>query len=252
MSGHSKWANIKHKKAAVDAKRGKAFSKIAKEITVAARLGGGDPSANISLRPLLSKARAVNMPADNIDRAIKKGTGEGSDGVQFDELVYEGYAGDGVGLIVQCLTENKNRTASEVRHCFNKHNNNLGQTGSVSRSFQRKGVITFSTENTDEEALLEATMEAGAENFEQQGDSFVVTCDPSAYPDICEHLEKAGFTAVDSELTLVPDLLFEMTDVEKVKSVMAFIEALEDLDDVQNVYTNMDVPDEIAEQLDES
>jgi len=252
MAGHSKWANIKHKKAAADAKRGKAFSKIAKEITVAARIGGGDPAANISLRPLLAKARAVNMPADNIDRAIKKGTGEGQDGVVFDELVYEGYAGDGVGIIVKCLTENKNRTASEVRHCFNKHNNNMGQTGSVSRSFQRKGVITFSKEDTEEEALFEAIMEAGAEDLADQGETFVVTTEPSEYPDISDALEQAGFNAIDSELTLVPDMPFEITDVEKAKSIMAFIDALEDLDDVQNVYTNMDIPDEVAEQLEDA
>lgn len=252
MAGHSKWANIKHKKAAVDAKRGKAFSKIAKEITVAARIGGGDPSANISLRPLLAKARAVNMPADNIDRAIKKGTGEGQDGVVFDELVYEGYAGDGVGIIVKCLTENKNRTASEVRHCFNKHNNNMGQSGSVSRSFQRKGVITFSKEDTEEEALFEAIMEAGAEDMADQGETFVVTSEPSEYPDVSDALEQAGFKAIDSELTLVPDMLFEITNVDKAKSVMAFIEALEDLDDVQNVYTNMDIPDEVAEHLEDA
>lgn len=251
MAGHSKWANIKHKKAAADAKRGQAFSKIAKEITVAARMGGGDPAANISLRPLLAKARAVNMPADNIDRAIKKGTGEGSEGVQFDEIVYEGYAGSGVGVIVKCLTENRNRTAAEVRHCFNKHNNNLGQTGSVSRSFQRKGVITFSTSDTDEDELLLAAMEAGAEDFAEQGDTYVVTCDPSGYPDIAQALEEGGFHAVDSELTLLPDMMYEISSVDEAKSVMGFIEALEELDDVQNVYTNMDVSDEIAEQLDE-
>ena len=251
MAGHSKWANIKHKKAAVDAKRGKASSKIAKEITVAARMGGGDPAANISLRPLLAKARAVNMPADNIDRAIKKGTGEGQDGVQFDEIVYEGYAGNGVGIIVKTLTENKNRTASEVRHCFNKHGNNLGQSGSVSRSFERKGVITFSSENTDEEELMMTALEAGAEDVQDTGETYVVTSDPAAYPDLSDALEAAGFQAVDSELTLVTDLLFEMTDVETTRSVMNFIEALEDLDDVQNVYTNMDVPDAIAEQLEE-
>ncbi|MDF3127814.1 YebC/PmpR family DNA-binding transcriptional regulator [Kiritimatiellaeota bacterium B1221] len=250
MAGHSKWANIKHKKAAVDAKRGKAFSKIAKEITVAARIGGGDPAANISLRPLLAKARAVNMPADNIDRAIKKGTGEGQDGVTFDEIVYEGYS-EGVGIIVKCLTENKNRTAAEVRHCFNKANNNLGQSGSVSRSFQRRGLITFSKDDTDEEELMMAALEAGADDIEDQGETFVVNCDPSSYPEISDALEQAEFKAIDSEITLVPDLLFEMTEVEKVQKVMGFIEALEDLDDVQNVYTNMDVPDEIADQLGE-
>jgi len=251
MAGHSKWANIKHKKAAADAKRGKAFSKIAKEITVAARMGGGDPAANITLRPLLAKARAVNMPADNIDRAIKKGTGEGQDGVVFEEIVYEGYAGNGVGVIVKTLTDNKNRTASEVRHCFNKHGNNLGQSGSVSRSFERKGVITFSSEDTDEEALMMAALEGGAEDVADQGETYVVTCDPSTYPDLNDALEQAGFKAADTELTLVTDLMFEMTDVDTTKSVMGFIEALEDLDDVQNVYTNMDVPDAIAEQLGE-
>lgn len=250
MAGHSKWANIKHKKAAVDAKRGKAFSKIAKEITVAARMGGGDPSANISLRPLLAKARAVNMPADNIERAIKKGTGEGQDGVQFDEIVYEGYA-HGVGIIVKTLTENKNRTASEVRHCFNKAGNNLGQSGSVSRSFERKGMITFNAEDTDEEELMMAALEAGAEDVQDNGETYVVTSEPSAYPDLSDALEEAGFKAIDSELTLVTELMYEMTDVEATKSVMNFIEALEDLDDVQNVYTNMDVPDTIAEQLEE-
>jgi YebC/PmpR family DNA-binding regulatory protein len=156
-----------------------------------------------------------------------------------------------VGIIVKTLTENKNRTASEVRHCFNKHGNSLGQTGSVSRSFERKGMITFSSEDTDEEELMLAALEAGAEDVQDNGDTYVVVTDPSSYPDISDALEQGGFKAVDSELTLISELLFEMTDVESTKSVMSFIEALEDLDDVQNVYTNMDVPDAIAEQLEE-
>lgn len=252
MAGHSKWANIKHKKAATDAKRGKAFSKIAKELTVAARLGGsGDPETNISLRPILAKAKAVNMPADNIDRAIKKGTGEGADAVQLEELIYEGYASGGVGVIVKALTDNKNRTAAEVRSVFNKHNNSLGQTGSVSRSFQRKGVIRIPSEGLEEDTLLEAAMEAGAENFENEGDSYLITTEFTDYHAVTESLSAAGFNTADSELTLLPDLLVQATDADHARSVMNFIETLEDLDDVQDVYSNLDVSDEIAEQLDE-
>jgi len=250
MAGHSKWANIKHQKAAADAKKGKAFSKIAKELTVAARLGGGDIDGNISLRPLIAKARSVNMPADNIDRAIKKGTGEGSESDNIEEVNYEGYACGGVGVIVKALTDNRNRTAAEVRFCFNKAEFNLGQTGSVSRGFQRKGVIEIEAEGVSEEALLEAAMEAGAENFEQEGDRFVVTTAPNDYHSVSEALVKAGFSAVDSEITLVPDIYVELTDLEQIQSIMAFVEALEELDDVQDVYTNLDVTDEVAAQLD--
>lgn len=252
MAGHSKWANIKHKKAAADAKRGKAFSKIAKELTVAARMGGsGDPETNISLRPILAKAKAVNMPADNIDRAIKKGTGEGADAVQLEELIYEGYASGGVGVIVKALTDNKNRTAAEVRSVFNKHNNSLGQTGSVSRSFQRKGVITIPAGGVSEDSLLEAAMEAGAEDFENQGDHFLVTTAFADYHTVTDALTRAGYNTADSELTLLPDLRTEASSADHARSVLSFLEALEDLDDVQDVYSNLDVSDEIAEQLDE-
>ncbi len=251
MAGHSKWANIKHKKAAVDAKRGKVFSKIAKEITVAARIGGGDPDANISLRPLLNKARSVNMPADNIDRAIKKGTGELDDGSIIEELSYEGYATGGVGIIVKVLTDNKNRSASEVRHCFTKHDNSLGQVGSVSRSFQRKGSISIPSEGVDEEKLLEAALEAGAENFEEEGGTFTVTTDPNDFNDVVEALTAAGYDTAESEITLIPDTYFEVTDLSQARQVLKFVDALEDLDDVQDVYTNLDVSDEILAQLDE-
>jgi YebC/PmpR family DNA-binding regulatory protein len=252
MAGHSKWANIKHRKGAADAKRGKVFSKIAKELTVAARMGNsGDPEFNISLRPILAKAKAVNMPADNIDRAIKKGTGDGGEAVQLEELIYEGYASGGVGIIVKALTDNKNRTAAEVRNVFNKHNNSLGQTGSVSRSFQRKGVIHIPSEGLGEDTLLEAAMEAGAENFENEGDRYLVTTAFADYHAVTEALTAAGFNTADSELTLLADLLVQATDPDHARSVIAFIEALEDLDDVQDVYSNLDVSDEIAEQLDE-
>jgi YebC/PmpR family DNA-binding regulatory protein len=251
MAGHSKWANIKHRKGAADAKKGKVFSKIAKELTVAARMGAsGDPETNISLRPILAKAKSVNMPADNIERAIKKGTGEGADAVQLEELIYEGYATGGIGVIVKALTDNKNRTAAEVRNVFNKANNSLGQTGSVSRSFQRKGLIHIPAEGVDEDSLMEAAIEAGAENMELEGDSFTVTTAPSDYNPVLEALNAAGYNTADSELTLVPDTHMDVTSVEQAQSVMKFIEALEDLDDVQDVYTNMDVSDELAEQMD--
>lgn len=250
MAGHSKWANIKHRKAAADAKKGKAFSKIAKEITVAARLGGGDPSANISLRPLLAKARGVNMPVDNIERAIKKGTGELNDGVVIEEMSYEGYADGGVGIIVKVLTDNKNRSASEVRHCFTKNNNSLGQVGSVSRTFQRKGLISVLSEGVEEEALLEAALEAGAENFEEDGDTFSITTDPNDFNTVCEALTDAGFTLDSAEITLIPDVYMDVTDVDQARRILRFVEALEDLDDVQDVYHNLDVSDEIMAQLD--
>ncbi|MCC5849766.1 MAG: YebC/PmpR family DNA-binding transcriptional regulator [Verrucomicrobia bacterium] len=252
MAGHSKWANIKHKKAATDAKRGKAFSKIAKELTVAARMGGsGDPETNINLRPILAKAKSVNMPAENIERAIKKGTGEGADTSQIEELIYEGYASGGVGVIVKALTDNKNRTAAEVRSVFNKHNCSLGQTGSVSRMFQRKGLFEIDTADIEEEALLETAMMAGAENFEQEGDVWTITCAPGDYNQVSEALDKAGYVATSSEVKLVPDVLTQATDAEHARSVMKFIDALDELDDVQDVYTDLDVSDEIADQLDE-
>ncbi len=252
MAGHSKWANIKHKKAAADAKKGKAFSKIAKELTVAARLGGGDPEANISLRPILAKAKAVNMPSDNIERAIKKGTGEGADVSNIEEVTYEGYAAGGVGVIVKTLTDNRNRTAGEVRHCFTKAGFSLGQTGSVSRSFQRKGVIEFAVEGVSEDALMEAALEAGAENFEREGDRFIISTAPNDYNAVSEALVQAGFTAVESELTLVPDTYMEVSDLDQIRATLAFVEALEDLDDVQDVYTNLDVGDEAASQLEDA
>lgn len=249
MAGHSKWANIKHRKGAADAKRGKVFSKIAKEITVVARIGGGDPGQNPSLRPLIQKARAANMPADNIDRAIKKGTGELDDGVVFEELTYEGYATGGVGVIVKVLTDNKNRSASEVRHCFTKADNNMGQQGSVSRSFQRKGLITVPAEGVEEEALLELVLEAGAENFEQEGGIFSITTEPNEFMQVVDALNEAEIPVQSSELTLISDLLTEVSDPKQAQSVLNFIEALEDLDDVQDVYHNMDVSDDVLAQL---
>lgn len=248
MSGHSKWSTIKHKKAAADAKRGKVFSKIAKEITVAARQGGGDPAANITLRTLVQKARSVNMPADNIDRAIKKGTGE-LEGDQMEEILYEGYAPGGIAVIAEVLTDNRNRSAAEVRHAFTKFNSSLAGQGSVSRSFNRKGVIEVKCEDAEEDALMELALEGGAEDMTHEGDYFEITTEPAAYPQVLGVLEEKGIPVSNSELTLVPETYMPVTDVSQAKTLMNFVEALEDLDDVQNVYTNFDVADEVMSAI---
>jgi len=248
MSGHSKWSTIKHKKAAADAKRGKIFSKLAKEITVCARDGGGDPGANITLRTLLQKARAVNMPADNIDRAIKKGTGELA-GAAMEEVMYEGYAIAGVAVIVHVLTDNRNRTAAEVRNVFNKHNATLAGQGSVTRSFQRRGLIYVRTSVIDEERLMEQAVEAGAEDLSREGDRYEIVTDPSDYPAVLDALQTGGIEIEDSELSLVPDNYIPVTDAALARSLLNFIEALEDLDDVQNVYTNFDIDDTLLESI---
>lgn len=251
MAGHSKWANIKHKKGAADAKRGKVFSKIAKEIMVSARVSGGDPAQNITLRALIQKARGVNMPADNIERAIKKGTGELDDGSSFEEIFYEGYAAGGVGLLVQVLTDNKNRSASEVRHCFTKSNNNLAAQGAVSRSFHRKGLINVNVEGTDEEALMELALEKGAEDFVQDGDYFAITTEPSDYPVVLDAVTEAGYSVDNSDLTFLPDAFFPVAEQGPAASLIKFIDALEELDDVQNVFHNAEIEDAILEALSE-
>lgn len=248
MAGHSKWANIKHRKAASDAAKGKVFSKMAKEIMVAARMGGGDPNANITLRSLITKARGFNMPADNIDRAIKKGTGElASDAME--EIVYEGFAPGGVSVIVACYSDNRNRTAAEVRNVFNKQGGNLAQTGSVSRSFTRKGQLFVEADKVEEDTLLEAVLEAGAEDAVRDGDAYEILCEPSAYPEVLQALETAEIPVRDSEVTLLPDTWMPVTDKEQAAQIMKFIASLEDLDDVQNVYSNLDVDDALLDEL---
>jgi YebC/PmpR family DNA-binding regulatory protein len=251
MSGHSKWSTIKHKKAAIDAKRGKIFSKIAKEIMVAARQGGGDPAANITLRSLIQKARSVNMPADNIDRAIKKGTGD-LDGAQMEEIMYEGYAPGGIALIVQVLSDNRNRSAAEVRHVFTKHSGNLAGAGSVSRSFNRKGVIEVPVTAADEDQLLEWVLEAGAEDMTNEGEVFEIIVGPSEYPQVLGKLESCGVTTESSEMTLLPETTMPVTDEAQGAALLKFVEALEELDDVQNVYANFDLSDELMEKLNPS
>lgn len=251
MSGHNKWSTIKHKKAAADAKRGKVFSKIAKEILIAARQGGGDPAANITLRSLVAKARSVNMPADNIDRAIKKGTGE-LESAQMDEIMYEGYAPGGIAIIVQVLTDNRNRSAAEVRHVFTKFNGSLAGQGSVSRSFNRKGVIEVNADGVEEDALLEMALEAGAEDMTNEGDYFEVVTGPSEYNDVLAKLESSDVPVQSSDLTLVPETYMPVTDLGQARSLINFVEALEDLDDVQNVYSNFDFPEEVTVKLEAS
>jgi YebC/PmpR family DNA-binding regulatory protein len=250
MSGHSKWSTIKRKKGAADAKRGKIFSKIAKEIMIAARESGGDPDANITLRSLIQKAKSVNMPSDNIDRAIKKGTGD-LEGEHYDEMVYEGYASGGVAMVVEALTDNKNRTAAEVRHAFTKAGASLAGQGSATRMFQRKGHIVVDASSTDEVELLEMVLEAGAEDMSNDGEQFEIVTDPSVFMDVVDALEKNEVKIENSEVTLLPDETVPVTDPAQAKQLLNFIEALEDLDDVQSVHANFDIDDEILSDMEE-
>jgi len=236
MSGHSKWATIKHKKGALDAKRGKIFCKIIKEITVAARMGGGDEETNPRLRTSLLKAKAANMPKDNITRAIKKGCGE-TDGAIFMELVYEGYGQGGVGLIIEALTDNKNRTSADVKSILNKGGGSLAATGAVSYQFNRKGVITYDLEGNDFEAIFETALEAGAEDV--TNDNVIeVICEPSDFEAVLNALEAAGFEHLGAEITMVPDNTIEL-DEEKTEKLLNLIDKLEDHEDVQSVSSNL-------------
>ncbi len=243
MSGHSKWHTIKHKKGAADAKRGKIFTKIIKEITVAARMGGGDEEANPRLRTIVLKAKAANMPKDNIERAIKKGTGD-LDGVDYIELNYEAYAPGGVGLMIEALTDNKNRTAADVRTILSKGGGQLAASGAVSYMFNRKGVIVYEAANvSDFDALFEAALEAGAEDVSEDGDIYEVTTEPSDFADVLEALQAAGFEQSSAEVSMVPDTTASL-DNEATAKVLRLIERLEDNDDVQSVASNLDIPDD--------
>lgn len=248
MAGHSKWANIKHRKAASDAVKGKVFSKLAKEIMVAARLGGGDASGNITLRSLIQKARGVNMPMDNIDRAIKKGTGEIA-GDAMEEVVYEGFAVGGVSLIVACLTDNRNRTAAEVRHLFSKHGGNLGQQGSVIRNYSRKGQIFVDASTIEEDKLLEIALDAGAEDVQRYGDEFDITTDPAEFHQVLEKLAAGGVKPGESEITMIPTVEVQVTDKDQAAQLIKFVGSLEELDDVQNVYSNFDIDEALLESV---
>ena len=249
MSGHSKWHTIKHKKGAADAKRGKIFTKIIKEITVAARMGGGDLEANPRLRTIVLKAKDANMPKDNIERAIKKGTGD-LEGVSYTEGFYEGYGAGGIAILVETLTDNKNRTAADVRSIFTKAGGNLGETGCVSYMFNRKGIITFNTETVSEEEVFNAALEAGCEDVTIDENIIQVLTEPDDFETVLNALESAGFKREMAEISMIADQTLTLDD-EKTRKVLRLIENLEDNDDVQNVYSNMDISDDFDPDAEE-
>ena len=249
MSGHSKWAQIKHKKAHVDAKRGKIFSKIVKEISVAARLGGGDVSGNPRLRQAIENAKEVNMPQDNIKRAIMKGTGE-LPGISYEETLYEGYGPGGVAILVEALTDNKNRTTPEIRHSLSKHGGNLGDAGCVSWMFTKQGYILVEKSKIDEDSLMAAALEAGAEDMKNdpREDSYEIISSPEDMVKIKEALELSGIPVSLAEITMLPTTYITLDDKQAVQ-MLRLVEALEDNDDTQNVYTKFDIPDEIMNKV---
>jgi YebC/PmpR family DNA-binding regulatory protein len=248
MSGHSKWSTIKRKKGAVDAKRGKIFGKLTKEITVSARLGGGDPAGNPRLRAAMAAAKAENLPKDNIFKAIRKGTGEGG-GAALEEVILEGYGPAGVALMVESLTDNKNRTVSDVRHLLTKYGGNLGEPGCVAWMFDKKGVIVFEGEGVKEDELLEAALESGAEDLQSDESQYEVLTDPAAFVEIKEALEARGFKPVLAELQLRPRTTVHIEDDKPAQQVLKLVEMLEDHDDVNNVFANFDIPDRLLEAL---
>lgn len=244
MAGHSKWAGIKHKKAIVDAQRGKAFSKVIREITAAARLGGGSPEANPRLRLAIQKAREVNLPKDSLEKAIKRGTGE-LEGQAFEEMTIEGYGPGGVAILVELLSDNKNRTSAEIRSLFAKHEGNVAGAGSVSWLFQKKGQITLQAIGLDQDRLMEAALEAGAEDLSVDGDIATVTTAPQVFEAVKQALQRAGFRWESAEVTMVPSSTVRVEDAGKARSLLALLDALEEQDDSQHVYANFDIPDAI-------
>jgi len=241
MAGHSKWANIKHRKGAQDAKRGKIFTKVIKELTVAARIGGGDPDANPRLRTAIDKAKQANMPKDNVDRAIKKGSGD-LDGVSYEEGLFEGYGPGGVALIVEFLTDNRTRTVADVRHCFSKYGGNLGVSGSVAFLFDRKGLISFSADN-DFDQIFEIALEAGAEDVKDEGDFYEVITEPEDFIQVREAMAAAELEWETAETTMIPQNQV-MLESKPAETMLKLMDALEDNDDVQNVYANFDISEE--------
>lgn len=247
MSGHSKWATIKRKKGATDAKRGKIFSKLIKEITIAARLGGGDPGGNPRLRTAVDAAKAQNMPMDNINRAIKRGTGE-MEGVTYEESTYEGYGPGGVAVLIKVLTDNKNRTVSEIRHILSKGGGNMGESGSVAWMFEKKGLITVDKSAVNEDQLMEATLEAGAEDIQEQDDAFEIQTAPENFESVLEALKNHNISFLSASNDMVPKNTMELSG-ENAQKMLKLMENLEDHDDVQNVYANFDIPDEEMEKF---
>ncbi|MEA2114720.1 MAG: YebC/PmpR family DNA-binding transcriptional regulator [Thermodesulfobacteriota bacterium] len=248
MSGHSKWSTIKRKKGANDAKRGKIFTKLIKEITVAAKTGGGDPDGNPRLRTAITAAKSENMPKDNIDRAIKKGTGD-LDGAIYEEILYEGYGPGGVAVLVETMTDNKNRTVADIRHYFAKSNGNLGESGCVGWMFDKRGVIVVDAGEVGEEELMDLAIEAGAEDVLEDETTFQVLTAPEDFSEVVDSLEKNGIKAVEATISMVPKNTVDVTEEKPAKSLLRLLENLEDHDDVQKVHANFDIPDEIMEKL---
>ncbi len=248
MSGHSKWSTIKHKKAAQDAKRGKIFTKLIKEVTVAARLGGGDPAANPRLRAAIEAAKAANMPKNNIERAIKKGTGE-LEGVSYEEVTYEGYGPGGVAVLVETITDNRQRTVAEVRHIFAKRGGNLGEPGSVAWIFEKKGLIVVEKDKVDEDTLMAAALEAEAEDITDAGSEWEIETSPEDLSSVKKTLEDKGIEILSAKVTMVPSNIVKVEDERKAQQLIALMNALEENDDVQNVYANFDIPDELLEKV---
>lgn len=247
MSGHSKWSTIKRKKGAKDAQRGKLFSKLVKEIMVAAKMGGGDVNANVRLRTAVSTARGNRMPADNIERAIKKGTGE-LEGSSYEEVTYEGYGPGGVAIIASALTDNRNRTVADIRHIFDKNGGNIGTSGCVAWMFKKRGVINVAKAAADEERLLEIALEAGADDVNESDDGFEISTAPEAFSSVSEAIEAAGISVENAEVAMVPDTTVTVTGKE-AEQVMRLLDALDDHDDLQSVASNADIPPDELERL---
>jgi YebC/PmpR family DNA-binding regulatory protein len=243
MSGHSKWSSIKHKKAATDSKRGKIFTKLIKEITIAARMGGGDPDANPRLRSAIAAARAENMPKDNMERAIKKGTGE-LEGVNYEEVTYEGYGAGGAAIYIESLTDNKNRTVADIRYIFSKAGGNMDESGCVAYMFDKKGYLVVEKSAVDEDTLMETALDAGAEDVREDGENFEVISEPGDFEDLRAAIEKAGIPTIAAEITMLPQTVTPVAG-KAAEQMVRLMENLEDCDDVQKVYTNADLPDDM-------
>ncbi len=247
MSGHSKWSTIKHKKGTADAKRGKIFTKLIKEVTTAARLGGGDPDGNPRLRKAIDLAKAANMPGDNLDRAIKKGTGE-LEGVVYEELMYEGYGPEGVAIVIECMTDNKNRTVADIRHLFTKHNGNLGENGCVAWMFDKIGLIVIEKSKTSEEKLMEIAIDAGAEDIKEEDDVFEVYTSVESFDAVGDAISQAGIEARSAELTRIPQSTVKL-EGKPAQAMLKLYTLIDDNEDVQNVYANFDIADDIMENF---
>ena len=248
MSGHSKWSSIKHKKGAADAKRGKIFTKLIKEITVAARMGGGDPDGNPRLRSAIAAAKSENMPKENIDRGIKKGTGE-LEGVSYEEANYEGYGPGGVAVLIDCLTDNKNRTVADIKHLFERHGGNLGEPGCVAWMFEQKGLMVFEKDKVDEEELFDLALEAGAQDVREEDTEFEVITEPSDLESVKQAIDNAGLSYTLAEVTKIPTNTVKV-EGKKAQQTLNLMQSIEDHDDVSHVYANCDIPDDVMEALD--